>query len=81
MKKNDGGSKGSPSPPPGATRVDVSEEVSPDNRCKLVAQEVKTDERQELLAASPPLEANNRAQRRQRHPVASRVLQPSPNLP
>ena len=45
--------------PIGTRWVDVNKgtEENPDYRSRLVAQEIKTDKRQELFAATPPLEA------------------------
>ena len=37
--------------------IDDGSESQPDHRSRLVAQEIKTDKRQELFAATPPLEA------------------------
>ena len=45
--------------PIGTRWIDINKgtEAKPDHRSRLVAQEIKTDKRQELFAATPPLEA------------------------
>ena len=45
--------------PIGTTWVDVNnrDEIHPDYRSKLVAQELKRDKREDMFAATPPLEA------------------------
>ena len=47
--------------PIGTKWVDVNkgDDVNPDYRSRLVAQDIKTDTRDDLFAATPPLEAKN----------------------
>ncbi len=47
--------------PVGVRRVDAnkSDKEKPEYRCRLVAKEIKTDNREDLFAAPPPLEAKS----------------------